>query len=179
MSRSSTRHRCASFELLVHFHSGSGRAGLPGRQSRSRLRIPFPVLCLVRHLRKPEAAGLQGPIRDTGWRDLTPMITMTVAAGRLLYRRQNDRVVILLDGLQVSSSGTTSFPRLGTGVRPSFLYRDVWFYGTTELPAGTLRISETGYFNLYGVTPDRVINARLEFDTREAMPSPIPGSPIT
>jgi hypothetical protein len=115
---------------------------------------------------------------DTGLRDLTALIGTPVESGRLLLRRRQDKLIVVVDELVLVEPGSNvTMPRLENGWRPLYRIRELWFPSTSTQGGGSYGISEAGYFNLYGAQPGQAISARAECEAAGAFPSSMMGEP--
>ena len=112
--------------------------------------------------------------RDTGWRDITSTAPGHVS-GRVLFRREGDRVTLAFDELVLSAAGSNSFTRLPSSLWPLYRVRDIWHSGPAAMPVGTLNISGTGYFNVYGIVPGETMGGRFEWDVNRPWATSWPG----
>src|SRR5699024_4605378 len=108
-----------------------------------------------------KGAGLADRIaaleRTTGLRDITADITGSAdyQSGRLLIRRNQDEITLILDDLVLGASGTSTFYRLPSGMRPLHARRDTWWRpsSSSQDTAGTVNISTSGYVVGYQLVP--------------------------
>lgn len=117
--------------------------------------------------------------RDTRFLDITAGIEAgaSYVSGRMLLRRRDDEITLILDELVVDKVGTTTLYRLGTGLRPFHVERDAWWQpnAAANSAAGTLNISTSGYVVGYQLAAGLPMTARMTFDCVQAWPSTYPG----
>lgn len=117
--------------------------------------------------------------RTTGLRDVTSGITSSAehVSGRLLVRRTDGEVTIILDDLVLGASGTNTFYRLPSGMRPLHTRRDSWWRpnSASQDTGGTVNISTGGYVVGYRLDPGEPMTARIVLDTMQDWPSTYPG----
>ena len=114
----------------------------------------------------------------TGWRDISAWVPGRVS-GRLLFIRNLTDMVIVLDDLTVSTSGTLAVSRLPTGLRPLFKNLGDWYRSDGEVGGGGINISGGGYFNIYNTVAGQPMTGRvvIDFKPTTVFPSPYPGDP--
>ena len=116
--------------------------------------------------------------RTTGWRNITSFAPDYVS-GRLLIKRTGETVTVIFDDLVLSGSGNLSFTRLPSGFYPWHRVRETWQRGLANMPVGTLNITTAAYFNIYGVAPGELMNARFQYEIPPGAiwPPSLPGVP--
>ena len=120
--------------------------------------------------------------RDTRFLDLTAGIESgaSYVSGRLLLRRRDDEVSLILDELVVDKVGTTTLFRLGSGFRPFHVERDAWWQpnAAANSAAGSLNVSTTGYVVGYQLAAGLPMTARMTFDCPQSWPATYPGTEV-
>jgi hypothetical protein len=115
---------------------------------------------------------------DTGWRDITGLITLDVTSGRLLVRRRGDDLTMVLDYLAIANPPTNNnmgLPRLPLGMRPLFRLRGDWYPSVGYAAGGSLAVTALGYANLYYASADTPMSATIRTEAAGAFPSVLPG----
>lgn len=117
--------------------------------------------------------------RDTRFLDITPGIEpgASYVSGRMLLRRRDDELTLILDELVVDKVGTTTLFRLGSGLRPFHVERAAWWQpnAAANSAGGTLNISTSGYVVGYQLAAGLPMTARMTFDCVQAWPTSYPG----
>lgn len=116
--------------------------------------------------------------RDTGWRDLTALVTAPVQSGRLLMRRKADDLTVVLDDLafvEAPASNNIPLPRMAVRFRPRYRLRGDWYPSVGYAAGGSLGITALGYGNLYSASSGVAMSATLTCDAAGAFPTSFPG----
>jgi hypothetical protein len=115
---------------------------------------------------------------DTGWRDVTSLITLDVTSGRLLVGRRRDDLTLVLDDLAIAnppSNNNMPLPRLPVGMRPLFRLRGDWYPSVGYAAGGSLGVTPAGYANLYFASADAPMSATIRAEVSGAFPAVFPG----
>lgn len=121
---------------------------------------------------------------DTGWRDITDLVTangflILSGADRIVLRRVLAEVRLLIapvkatDGSQVQvMSWPAGFAKLPTGPLLTALYRQ-----GTGVPTGAMNLHESGLYIL-GVPADNPVIGQATWLTNDPWPTTLPGTPL-
>lgn len=113
---------------------------------------------------------------DTGWRDISADMSDR-ESGRLIIRRIGTQVFVVADALQLTSTGSVALPRLKISFYPVSRVRGTWNESLSGSTAqGSYNISDTGYFNVYGVGTG-AIEINETYLTDRSWPTALPGTP--
>lgn len=120
--------------------------------------------------------------RDTRFLDITAGMqgSSNYVSGRLLLRRQDDMVTVILDDLVVDKVGTSTLFILPSGFRPFHVERTAWWQpnAASNSAGGTLNTNANGYIVGYAMVANTPMTARQQFDCVQAWPSTYPGSEV-
>ena len=143
---------------------------------------PFPAHNPALALRVDNSVGTRvfmGDVMiygDTGWRDISADISDR-ESGRLLIRRIGEQVFVAADALKLTSTGSVTIPRLRVNFYPISRVRGTWNESLSGSTAqGSYNISNTGYFNIYGVGSGP-IEINETYLTDRVWPTALPGIP--
>ena len=143
---------------------------------------PFPAHNPALALRVDNSVGTRvfmGDVMiygDTGWRDISADISDR-ESGRLLIRRIGEQVFVVADALKLTSTGSVTIPRLRVNFYPISRVRGTWNESLSGSTAqGSYNISNTGYFNIYGVGSGP-IEINETYLTDRVWPTALPGIP--
>ena len=114
---------------------------------------------------------------DTGWVSYT---VDGMTAGQIVMRRVNHTVFVQMQGCKFSNAATTTnLPRISViGWRPAHRVRAVWVNSEFGSVGDTINISESGYFNLYRVSPDTEVWASFSYASQPGWPGSLVGPPL-
>lgn len=114
---------------------------------------------------------------DTGWRDISSLVTFPVTNGWIRMRRVGLSVEVLANSLSVDTSGSVSILTLPPGFRPAALIpletRAYWGSDTVEIG----RVNSTGVMQFRTLSSGNQMNIHLTFTTQNPWPTSLPGSP--
>lgn len=114
---------------------------------------------------------------DTGWRDISSLVTFPVTNGWMRMRRVGLSVEVLANSLSVETSGSVSIMTLPSGFRPAALIpletRAYWGSDTVEIG----RVNSTGVMQFRTLSSGNQMNIHLTFTTQNPWPTSLPGSP--
>lgn len=121
--------------------------------------------------------GEGAAIADSGWRDITAVISPAPTAGRVLIRRSNKNVDLTLDGVTwAGDTGTITRTNLiPAGFQPDAPVT----HGATSPHPGSARaftITSAGAGTFHSLTGGDVLNATTRFTTTQQWPSTLPGA---
>ena len=116
--------------------------------------------------------------RTTGWRDVSDWVPNRTS-GRLLVIRNHLEMIVVLDELTVSVSGSFGTTRFPSGLRPSYRTLSSWYRSDGLEGSGVMNLSGGGYFNIYNTVAGQAMSARLvaDFLPTAGWPNPLPGDP--
>jgi len=116
--------------------------------------------------------------QDTGWRDITSLLTAPVTSGKVLVRRTDNLVHVVLDALLLNATGTTTIYRFDSPFRPDYKKAGSWYIDGSSVPTdGSFQISSAGYFPIYLVDPNTAMTANFSFTCSSSWPTTPPGTP--
>lgn len=117
------------------------------------------------------------PATDSGWRDITTVISPAPTAGRVLIRRSNKNVDLTLDGVTwANDTGTITRTNLiPAGFQPDAPVT----HGATSPHPGSARaftLTSAGAGTFHSLTGGDVLNTTTRFTTTQQWPSTLPGA---
>lgn len=132
--------------------------------------------------------------RDTGWRDITSLMPVEIASGRLLIRREGTTVWLEFEALLVSESPSGSFHSWASGtipqgfrtsrfsfvpLAPQISVNTLNYVTSTAHALGPVRVAANGGLVVYNAkrsSGDLVpIQGLVSWPTSEPFPSSFPG----
>ncbi|MGX9349394.1 hypothetical protein [Microbacterium sp. KNMS] len=115
---------------------------------------------------------------DTGWRDVTSLITTRTAGTAHLARRAGIILIRFTDFASSVTSGNPDLLLLPAGFRPK-LANPAFYFGVSATVGQMIRsvIQSSGQLRFYGWTSGIALNGTATFDAQDDWPTTLPGTP--
>lgn len=108
---------------------------------------------------------------DTGWRDITDLVTPAPTSGRLLVARTAGELRLYFDHLTMPEGGSGTLATLPTGLRPAFTQG-----GPVQGVSSRAQVSNYGYVQVYSWSTSAMIGT-LAAKLPAGWPTTRPGTP--
>lgn len=122
----------------------------------------------------PRVSAVEARALDTGWRDVTSLLSSARTSGRILVRRMGNQVRFVFESLVLTAAGSGTMLVLPVGFRPAFIEFAVIF-GVT----GRVQVTMYGNVQVYNWEAGKPIMGSIDFTCDEAFPAATayPGNP--